>query len=360
MIPSSNPEAMLVTFLMGIVVILFLLKYAKTEAIKSSFGNKKLIKFHQSNQNKLALAPKPKLALITDLDHTLFGLCANKTHEECNEYIEQFNRLWIDKYAPNDCVLIYATGRNFEKYQLAAEQWGALMVPDILVSADGVSIHWFNQALSQKCAPPDTLPSDFEYWNDASYENELCRAWNQEVAERIHDEAVEKFELLKLPKGSRSKEPFRIGLLCKGHKLAKEIEAFYAQRVKEYNKESGEQMEIHSFLAIERYMKEHDDAFWSAMTPKNAGKGSAVEFLRKKLKMDREQMIVCGDSGNDISMIGLDGYNAVIMKNSSCELLGFYEKNKEKLNMIKTRNEKTLGVIEGLEHYGRSLLDPEE
>ena len=52
-------------------------------------------------------------------------------------------------------VLIYATGRNFEKYQLAASQWDILK-PDILVTQDGVSIHWFNKSLAQQVQAKST------------------------------------------------------------------------------------------------------------------------------------------------------------------------------------------------------------
>lgn len=39
------------------------------------------------------------------------------------------------------------------------------------------------------------------------------------------------------------------------------------------------------------------------MLPGRAGKGSATEYLRKKLGVPNEKTIVAGDSGNDISML---------------------------------------------------------
>merc|ERR1712129_567398 len=82
--------------------------------------------------------------------------------------------------------------------------------------------------------------------------------------------------------------------------LAKEIETFFIQKVEKYNEQrridSESTMQIHSFIGAERNLSEHTDAFWSAFTPAQAGKGSAVEFVRKKLKMNTEQIIVCGDA----------------------------------------------------------------
>merc|ERR1712129_481197 len=79
--------------------------------------------------------------------------------------------------------------------------------------------------------------------------------------------------------------------------LAKEIETFFIQKVEKYNEQrridSESIMQIHSFIGAERNLSEHTDAFWSAFTPAQAGKGSAVEFVRKKLKMNTEQIIVC-------------------------------------------------------------------
>ena len=63
-------------------------------------------------------------------------------------FFQQFNDLWLSKYAPNNSVLIYATGRSYDKFQLATAQW-PILKPDILICADGVTIYWFNKKLAQ-------------------------------------------------------------------------------------------------------------------------------------------------------------------------------------------------------------------
>ena len=215
----------------------------------------------------------------------------------------------------------------------------------------------------------DSMESTEFLWYDKSYEALLYEGWDQEFAELIHSEVCNKYELLPLPTKSKSLETFRVGVLCQGLKLAKEIEQYFIFRVKQYNDENKDKsgfipMEIHSFTCIERNIPDNDDAYWSAFTPERAGKGSAIEFLRKRLQLKESNIICMGDSGNDISMLGIDGYNSVIMGNSAKELLDFYEqrtkgkgKGNNNVNMIKTTKPKTLGVIEGLQFYGPKLLN---
>eukprot|EP00483_Globobulimina_turgida_P009536 UN09555 len=120
-----------------------------------------------------------------------------------------------------------------------------------------------------------------------------------------------------------------------------------------------ELMAVHTFTCIGKKVDSINNKheFWSTMSPINAGKGAAVEFVRKQLGLNKAHIICMGDSGNDLSMLGMDGYNSVVVANASSALLRFYDKNHEHRNMIKTKQVCTLGVIEGLLHYGTQLLN---
>ena len=238
------------------------------------------------------------------------------------------------------------------KFNMALEEWSNLRLPDILIAQDGCAIYWYSQTLLDRIDSDlgNESNSDSNGLCDVSWTKQLEKGWNQKLAQKIHDEIYEKFSLLPLPPGSISIEPFRIGVLCNGHNTAREVTAYIARRVEEYNEEHRneegfELLEFHTFYANERSI---ENGYWGNATPKNAGKGMAVDFVRKRLGMERDQLICCGDSGNDISMMALDGVKSVVVGNASHELLEFHEENKHKKGMVQTKQHCTLGVMEGL------------
>ena len=119
---------------------------------KSKCGDNRLVALNQNGTVTLQLPPR--LVLITDIDHTLIGQNTDETHHESNAHILRLNDIWCTQYAPNNSIWVYATGRNYKKYQKAAAEWD-IVKPDILVAADGVTIHWFNKSLAQRVR--DTL-----------------------------------------------------------------------------------------------------------------------------------------------------------------------------------------------------------
>lgn len=152
----STQQVIAITIAIGVTVAYYIYtstqqssKSSKTSKDKTKYGDNRLMKLKSNSTNQIQLKPPPKLALVTDLDHTLFGGNDNETHSQSNQHILRFNDIWCTQYAPKNCVLIYATGRNFEKYQLAVTEWDILK-PDILVAQDGVSIYWFNKSLAQQ------------------------------------------------------------------------------------------------------------------------------------------------------------------------------------------------------------------
>eukprot|EP01084_Bolivina_argentea_P165054 286838_1 len=202
-------------------------------------------------------------------------------------------------------------------------------------------------------------------WYDQTYEAILSYGWNQSFAKQIHEEVYEQYNVLKiLPVGCKSLESFHVSVLCEGKHLAQQIEQYYVKRINEYNnskRNKQDYMYIHSFICMEKSMKDwnRNHRYWTVFTPERACKGSAIEFIRKRLKLKEREIICVGDSANDISMLSIDGYNSVIVANASQELLNFY--NTQAMNgnnetIIKTIKETTLDVIEGLKYYGPQLL----
>ncbi|ETO18871.1 sucrose-phosphatase-like HAD superfamily hydrolase [Reticulomyxa filosa] len=351
----------------------------------TKYGETKLDEVHHTFPLKLP----PKLVLVTDLDFTLFGISPNETLEQAQSYLREFNKLWCSKYAPNNCVLIYATGRSLPKYETALNEYTELLKPDILICKDGVDIHWFNKHLAQLVQAQSTRQIDLDFddemehhefeWFDRSWEATLKQGWDQEFAESLHHEWKKTHKMPELPPGSNYLEQFRVAVMTFSMEEAMEAKDFFIKRVEEYNRQietelsfekkkrkkyamnpserknsKKHRMEIHAFYCIERSTSH----WWAALCPARAGKGCAVDWVRQRLHCETgENFIVCGDSGNDISMLSLPKYHAVIVKNCSRELQDYYEAHGElKGKYIYLANKNiTCGVMEGLEYFSTRI-----
>lgn len=87
-----------------------------------------------------------------------------------------------------------------------------------------------------------------------------------------------------------------------------------------------------------------------------AGKGAAISYLKGKLGVNAGDIVCVGDSGNDISMMSIDGVESVVVANASPDLMEFYEKHKGNGRIIKVNAPCTLGVIEALKCHGKRVL----
>ncbi len=82
--------------------------------------------------------------------------------------------------------------------------------------------------------------------------------------------------------------------------------------------------------------------------PAKAGKGSALGFIQHLLKIDNAKTIVCGDSGNDLSLFVRET-KGIVVGNAREEL-------KEKLhcseNVYFSTLDNAFGILDGLKKYG--------
>jgi sucrose phosphatase-like protein len=81
--------------------------------------------------------------------------------------------------------------------------------------------------------------------------------------------------------------------------------------------------------------------------PARAGKGEAVDYIRKGLRIRRKRVLAAGDSGNDIGLLTA-GFLAVVVGNHKLEL------NTESLpaDVYWARENYADGIIEGIQHFG--------
>jgi len=85
--------------------------------------------------------------------------------------------------------------------------------------------------------------------------------------------------------------------------------------------------------------------------PKRAGKGAAVDYIRKRLRIRPRSVLAAGDSGNDIELLSA-GFLAVVVGNHKSEL------NAEALpkDVYWAGGNYAAGIIEGTEHF--RFLEP--
>ncbi|MGZ4912413.1 MAG: HAD-IIB family hydrolase [Halobacteriota archaeon] len=88
--------------------------------------------------------------------------------------------------------------------------------------------------------------------------------------------------------------------------------------------------------------------------PGRAGKGEAVDYLRKKLKISRQRVLVAGDSGNDLGLLSAH-FLAVVVGNHKAELTP----DALPKEVYWARELYAAGVLEGIEHF-RFLSAPHQ
>jgi sucrose-phosphate synthase len=81
--------------------------------------------------------------------------------------------------------------------------------------------------------------------------------------------------------------------------------------------------------------------------PGRAGKGEAVDYIRKRMRIPRKQVLAAGDSGNDIGLLSA-GFLAVVVGNHKSEL------NKDVLpgDVYWARKSYAEGIVEGIRYFG--------
>lgn len=83
--------------------------------------------------------------------------------------------------------------------------------------------------------------------------------------------------------------------------------------------------------------------------PQKADKGLAAMYLREKLQVPPTQTLVCGDSGNDLSLYR-HGTLGVIVSNAQPELLQWYRQSGQNHHYL-AESAYAWGILEALEYF---------
>lgn len=104
-------------------------------------------------------------------------------------------------------------------------------------------------------------------------------------------------------------------------------------------------------------VEEHYQVVWSSgmhldILPARAGKGHALHFLLRHLDLSPRQVIVAGDSGNDLAMF--EAFErGIVVANAQPELKALREQDRPHIYFARASH--AAGVAEGLRHFGLLL-----
>lgn len=239
---------------------------------------------------------------VTDLDNTLIG--DDIALKSLNQYLASHRQQFNSK-------IVYETGRSLYLYRLLAKV-KSLLAPDALITSVGTEMY-FN---------PD------EDIFDPEWAAILSQGWNREA---IVDITSNFQELQFQPKSEQN--PYKIS-----YYLAQAVVAEVLPRLKASLLARGYEVKL-----IYSAGQDLD------LLPQNSTKGLAVQFLRRKWDITALETIVCGDSGNDISMF-IGSEKGIIVGNAKPELLQWYQENKNE-TLYLAQSCYAAGIIEGLKHF---------
>jgi sucrose-6-phosphatase len=257
----------------------------------------------QNPELSVSMGPLTQLSLlVTDLDNTLVG-----NRAALRPLLELF-----DRYRQTQGTkIVYATGRSPALYQeLASNE--QLLVPDALISSVGTEIY-----LGDAIEP------------DPRWANKLSHNWHREqiVAIASHFADLE-------PQPSSEQRPFKVS-----YYLSTSVAAAVLLQLQHAIEQQGLDVEI-----IYSGNRDLD------IIPSGSNKGQAVQFLREIWQISEIKTVVCGDSGNDISLFKYGAELGIIVGNAQPELRLWHELHPVDRHYLAVADY-AAGILEGLQYF---------
>jgi hypothetical protein len=262
--------------------------------------------------------------LATDLDRTLLP---NGSWPADPDAIGEFNRLT----ELHEVTVVYVTGRNLDLTEQAIAEFG-IRHPDVLIGDVGTSIRRFDGGA---------------WMADAGWHELVMRQCPRWDAEGIRDAAAGIEGLIEQAREHCG--PFKQSYFV-DHANREAILDRVEQRVKGL----FDEVMIYSF----------DSANGKGLLdflPRSATKQTALEYVADQHGVARQQVVFCGDSGNDIFPLTA-GFRGVLVKNADEQLVAGVRQAVEadpSLTVYFATGARqglsgyyTSGVIEGAYHYG--------
>jgi sucrose-phosphate phosphatase subfamily len=277
--------------------------------------------------------------LITDLDNTLVG--DDLATKKLNQYLDSHRQNYM---------VVYATGRSYNSAQRLMQEQN-LLEPNYWITGVGTEIY-------------DPTHLDFVW------ANKINRDWQREAIASL---IKSRFPQLKL-QTKEEQNPWKLSF----HLLDPDQEPISKlQAVGTINREYIECLSTSPAVLLKtsdrpinrtidrlvnslQTMKLKAQVVFSSnvdvdVLPINANKGNAVQYIQNKLGIATNRTLVCGDSGNDISMFQLPVYG-VIVNNAQLELIEWYQAHADKHHYF-AKNAYASGIFEALQKFEFILGD---
>ncbi len=244
-----------------------------------------------------------KFMFVSDLDNTLVGNDSGLV--ELNQVLEQHR-------AQYGTVIIYSTGRSLTLYNQLRQEV-SMLDPDILVLSVGTVIY-----------------RDGGKHLDETWAEKLSQNWNRD---EIVAAAAHFADLVMQPTSEQT--PHKISYFISepaAQEVMPRLEASLSDRgfAVQFVYSSGKDLDI---------------------LPKAGNKGAATNYLQASLGMTPERTVVCGDSGNDLSLFQQVNGKGIIVGNAKPELLQWHQANPSGDRYL-ARAHCAAGILEGLRQFG--------
>lgn len=240
---------------------------------------------------------------VTDLDNTLVG---------DDEALAILNQKLTDHRNDHGTKVVYSTGRSLTLYrELEAEK--SLIPPDILVLSVGTEIY-----MAESTTP------------DPQWSTQLSAGWNRSEIVTI----AEGFPDL-TPQPASEQTPFKASYF-----LDESAAEAVLPKLEEALKVYGLEVQVIYSSGVDL-----------DILPRTANKGAATAFLQQQLGLAADQTVVCGDSGNDLSLFRDVQSRGVIVGNARPELLDWHHANPSGDRYL-AQAHCAGGILEGLHYFG--------
>jgi sucrose-6F-phosphate phosphohydrolase len=262
--------------------------------------------------------------LATDLDRTLLP----NGRWDCDESaISLFNEL-TEKH---DTLVVYVTGRNLKLTEEAIQQYG-VRYPHFLCGDVGTTIRKFENG---------------QWHDDGGWVARVKRSSPRWDAVGIKHAVAE-------VEGMHEQEDEHQNQFKQSYYVEHEKKNDVLQQVDSLVKDKFDEVIVYSFDS-------QDGKGLLDVLPNGATKQTAVEYLAEAFGTAKEEVVFCGDSGNDIFPLTA-GFRGVLVRNADDQLVENVKKAMERDPTLKAYFAEgnfmglsgyyTSGVIEGAYHYG--------